>query len=83
MNRVVVPARQATEAGGIDFLESIPGLKSFKMSAAGTVTFLFFQHYNIYKLIYGDPAVCIFKLLPYPKSCNSFLSRKDILQSSL
>jgi hypothetical protein len=26
MNRVIVPARQATQAGGIDSLESIPGL---------------------------------------------------------
>jgi hypothetical protein len=31
-NRVVVPARQATKAGGIDSLESIPGLlKSSKI----------------------------------------------------
>jgi hypothetical protein len=33
-NRAAVPARQATQAGGIDFLESIPGLlKSFKISS--------------------------------------------------
>jgi hypothetical protein len=32
MNRVVVPARQTTKVGGIDFLESIPGLlKSLKI----------------------------------------------------
>ena len=33
-NSVVVPARQATQAGGIDSLESIPGLlKSLKIRA--------------------------------------------------
>ncbi len=39
-NRVVVPARQATQAGGIDTLESIPGLhKSLKIPALDTYIF--------------------------------------------
>ncbi len=34
MNRVVVPARQATQVGGIDYLEKIPELlKSLKILA--------------------------------------------------
>jgi hypothetical protein len=43
MNRVAVPARQVTEAGGIDCLESIPGLlKSLKIRTVVHVV-----HYNV------------------------------------
>jgi hypothetical protein len=38
MNRVIVPVRQATQAGGIHSLESIPGLhKRLKIRAGGPV----------------------------------------------
>jgi hypothetical protein len=38
-NRVVVPARQATQAGGLDTLESIPGFfKSLKIAPLDVVS---------------------------------------------
>jgi hypothetical protein len=41
LEKVVVPARQATQDGGIDSLEAIPGLlKSFKIRAQAIYPFV-------------------------------------------
>jgi hypothetical protein len=54
MNRVVVPARQATQPGGIGFLESILGLlRSLKIRALSPETGIFYFRSCVVKTSFG------------------------------